>query len=210
MRGLYITNWNLNDSASGVAKKIKNQIKLFETKLGEMQIYDGNSFKMTSSQKKLNKFLDFIRLSGVHEVNLMYRNLLKNPKLFESIDYIYIRKTLITPTIVSVLRDIKQNYTNIKILMEIPTYPYDKEIRWFDCISLMLDKKARKSVSGIIDRIVTFSDDKFIFGIPTIQISNGINYDAIKMRTPLAHEGINLIAVALFSPWHGYDRIIEC
>lgn len=209
MRGLYITNWNLDDSASGVAKKIKSQIKLFETKLGEMQVYDGNSFKMTSSQKKLNKFLDFIRLSGVHKVNLMYRNLLKTPKLFESIDYIYIRKALITPTIVSVLRDIKQNHPNIKILMEIPTYPYDKEIRWFDAVSLMLDKKARKSVSEIIDRIVTFSDDKCIFGVPTIQISNGINYDAIKMRTPLTHEGINLIAVALFSPWHGYDRIIE-
>ena len=80
MRGLYITNWNLDDSASGVAKKIKSQIKLFKTKLGEMQVYDGNSFKMTSSQKKLNKFLDFIRLSGVHKVNLMYRNLLKTPK----------------------------------------------------------------------------------------------------------------------------------
>ncbi len=209
MRGLYITNWNLDDSASGVAKKIKNQIKLFETKLGEMQIYDGNSFKMTSSQKKLNKFLDFIRLSGVHKVNLMYRNLLKTPKLFESIDYIYIRKALITPTIVSVLRDIKQNHPNIKILMEIPTYPYDKEIRWFDYVSLMLDKKARKTVSGTIDRIVTFSDDRSIFDIPTIQISNGIDYDAIKMRIPVVHEGINLIAVALFSPWHGYDRIIE-
>ncbi len=59
-------------------------------------------------------------------------------------------------------------------------------------------------------RIVTLSDDKTIFQVPTIQISNGIDAKAISIRQKVAaDENIHLIGVATLSFWHGYDRVIE-
>ena len=71
------------------------------------------------------------------------------------------------------------------------------------------DKRVRCSLQGVVDRFVTYSKDKEIFGIPTIVIPNGINYQNVPIRKPLEHKGINVIAVALFEAWHGYDRFLD-
>jgi glycosyltransferase involved in cell wall biosynthesis len=61
-----------------------------------------------------------------------------------------------------------------------------------------------------IYRIVTFSDDKIIFGTPTINLSNGIDFDHIKMKTKINnHPGsLHLIGVAEIHFWHGFDRVL--
>ena len=64
-----------------------------------------------------------------------------------------------------------------------------------------------------MDVVLTYSDDKEIFGIKTINISNGVDalsiFQAVR-KYPHPEDGkIRFMACAKFSLWHGYDRAIE-
>ncbi len=102
----------------------------------------------------------------------------------------------------------------ISSVMEIPTYPYDQEYTsvasWEEKIKLTLDKWFRKELATQVNAIVTFTNDKEIFGQRTICISNGIDYDHIPMqqKSPHPNNEIHLIGVAEVHYWHGYDRLI--
>lgn len=103
---------------------------------------------------------------------------------------------------------------NIPSVIEIPTYPYDQEytgtISWEEKIKLTLDRWYRKELATQVNAIVTFTNDKEIFGQRTICISNGIDYDHIPMqqKSPHPNNEIHLIGVAEVHYWHGYDRLI--
>ena len=98
-----------------------------------------------------------------------------------------------------------------KILWEIPTYPYDDETTSFSRkIKKMIDKVFRGNLKKYVSRIVTFSNEKNIFGIETINTGNGIDIDEIRKRKVSDHgDEINLVAAAVVRDWHGYDRLIE-
>ena len=102
----------------------------------------------------------------------------------------------------------------ISSVLEIPTYPYDQEYTsvasWEEKIKLTLDKWFRKKLAAQVNAIVTFTNDKEIFGQRTICISNGIDYDHIPVQKRLPHPDneIHLIGVAEVHYWHGYDRLI--
>lgn len=102
----------------------------------------------------------------------------------------------------------------IPSVMEIPTYPYDQEYTsvasWEEKIKLTLDRWFRKELATQVNAIVTFTNDKEIFGQRTICISNGIDYDHIPVQKRLPHPDneIHLIGVAEVHYWHGYDRLI--
>jgi hypothetical protein len=96
---------------------------------------------------------------------------------------------------------------------EIPTYPYDNEFKCFDWksrINLSVDKLFRRRLYKQMDALVTFSDAEEIFGQRTIRISNGVDFDAIPLHSPLTSQlsPLHLIGVAEVHLWHGYDRLI--
>lgn len=100
----------------------------------------------------------------------------------------------------------------IKVVMEIPTYPYDQEYsRTSTKIRMLGDKLWRKPLAGQLFRIITFSDYDKIFGIPTIQISNGIDFRQIPLKTSIndTADEIHLIGVAEIHYWHGFDRLVR-
>jgi glycosyltransferase involved in cell wall biosynthesis len=109
---------------------------------------------------------------------------------------------------------------NVKVVVEIPTYPYQGQFKGasFEAkLSLFLDIIFRKSFSKLIDSYVTFTDDNTIFGAPNISISNGIDFDSIKLREK-SHRVLDksnpsnsfyLISVSEVHYWHGIDRVIE-
>ena len=83
--------------------------------------------------------------------------------------------------------------------MEIPTYPYDQEyVLSKRKIQLLIDKCFRKQLAKYLDRIITFSNYKTIFGIPTLQISNGIDFKDIPVKQEAndTSQEIHLIGVA--------------
>ena len=208
MKGLYITNYDARNTYSGVCKKITSQVSVFEYYGVSMSLVDANSIKIMSRSIVLDQ-LSSLFGSNNRSVWEQLFDVSNNLLLKDDYEFIYIRKTLLDSFQVRCLRDIKNNHPNIKIIVEIPTYPYDHEIRLSQRFALRNDKRVRYSLNGVVDRFVTYSKDKEIFGIPTIAISNGINFQNVPIRKPKEHKGINVIAVALFEFWHGYDRFLD-
>lgn len=132
--------------------------------------------------------------------------------LNERYDLIYIRSFYNTnPPLLKMLKRLKN--AGISIVMEYPTYPYDKETEGANlnyALIFRLNRIFRKRLPGHISRIVTFTDLKKIEGIPTINISNGIDFNNIRLRIPRKdNKSFNMIAVAEIHYWHGFDRIIK-
>ena len=102
----------------------------------------------------------------------------------------------------------------IKSVIEIPTYPYDQEYKDSgkkELLELAIDKMFRKKLARQTDAIVTFTQEKEIFGQRTIRISNGIELGAIPLKSSWQtanKEGLNFIGVAEVHYWHGFDRFI--
>jgi glycosyltransferase involved in cell wall biosynthesis len=132
--------------------------------------------------------------------------------LKERYDLIYIRSFYNTnPPILRMLKRLKN--AGIHVVMEYPTYPYDKETEGASlnyALIFGLNRLFRKRLPGHISRIVTFTDLKKIEGIPTINISNGIDFNSIRLKIPRKDfKSFNMIAVAEIHYWHGFDRIIK-
>jgi hypothetical protein len=206
-KGLYIV-FGSNDfdeqlrPTTGVGKKIVNQVS-------SLNIENVMSCKLTifpslGGKNYLYKLISYLFLDPFDDINIDYKQY----------DFIYIRRFIPTSnSLIKTLKRIKENNPNCKIIYEIPTYPYDMEhynnIKQY--VLLLIDKIFRKKLPKYVDRIVTLSNDDNIFNIPTIKIINGINCKDISIAsTETKKEGniINLIAVAYFSFWHGYERLL--
>lgn len=99
-----------------------------------------------------------------------------------------------------------------KVVMEIPTYPYDSEYEAQGMSKqIFQDRLFRNHLAKQLEAIVTFSDYIHIFGQRTIRISNGIDFDSVKMKTTIndTSKELNLIGVAEIHEWHGFDRLVK-
>ncbi len=127
--------------------------------------------------------------------------------------FIYIRKPGLDKGIVFFLKAIKRRYPGTAVILEIPTYPYAKELYSHNIKNYPLyirDILTHKQLKNYVDRIVTFSEDKEIFGIRTIPIMNGIIVDDIRPKQPKGESSeIHLLAVATFQKYNGYERVIQ-
>ena len=186
---------------SGIGHKIKTQIKAF-------------------NQEELNCSELVLSISKSKLLSVLYRlpfcNVLPVWKYlpeFETADYLYMRRPFVMTFFMrKVLKEIKQRNPNIKIIVEIPTYPYDQEynsykLRW---PIIWNDRYNRKRMGRLIDYYATLTDDKKIFGIPAIKIKNGIDVESIKPKKFIKppHNSIHICAVAMFKEWHGYERFL--
>ncbi|MCH5306820.1 MAG: glycosyltransferase family 1 protein [Prevotella sp.] len=129
------------------------------------------------------------------------------------IDFVYARSFHnANPFTIRMFKEFKR--AGIKSVIEIPTYPYDQEYRGYgkkDQLELAIDKIFRKRLAKQTDAIVTFTQEKEIFGQRTIRISNGIELEAIplkKAERQVRKESLNFIGVAEVHYWHGFDRLI--
>lgn len=100
----------------------------------------------------------------------------------------------------------------MRVVMEIPTYPYDSEYEAQGMSKqIFQDKLFRHRFAQQLDAIVTFSDYTQIFGQRTIRISNGIDFDHVNIKTTQndTTKSLNLIGVAEIHKWHGFDRLVK-
>lgn len=161
-------------------------------------------------EEKLNLYFDDKR--AYRNVNLIstYSKVKKYIER-ENINILYIRYTAYADIRFEFfLRSVCR--LGVKIYMEIPTYPYDGEMKLSSLritYQILMERFFRNRLSRYIYRIVTFSLNDRIFGIPTIKISNAPARDLpIKKETRIGTT-INMIAVANISFWHGYDRLLK-
>lgn len=134
-------------------------------------------------------------------------------RLGYSYDMCYIRKTLCSSFHLSALKEIKKN--GVKIVEEIPTYPYDAELLnekgIVSKIYFLIDCLGRNRFKKYVDYFVTYSKDEEIFGVKTICIDNGIDVESIpiKEKKNVNDKEVRLITVSTMQFWHGYDRLIK-
>lgn len=195
-----------NPKADGICKKILSEISAFEKQGFEVDytyIRNGDFYlKKDGEERKVASYNPvWNKLFANRELNRILR--------INKYKAVYYRYACTDFYFIKCLKSVKKN--NGKNIIEIPTYPYDQEIsvdikgKTF----LLIDKIHRKNLKKYVDRIVTYSNDKKIFGINTIHIVNGIDFANVKLRKTKAESNtINIIAVASMVKWQGYDRFL--
>ena len=202
-RGYFITyGLSSTQANSGVALKIRNQIESFNN--SGLHCEEITFPYRTGKLAQVMQRLPFTNVDAVWE----FRN------EFNLADFLYMRHPfMVTGAVRKVLKEIRDRNPQIKIVMELPTYPYDDEYRErkLSSILIMRDRYNRERLQGLVNYIANLEEADSIFGLPVLKISNGINVDAVPKRVPAARDlsTIHLCAVAVFSSWHGYERIID-
>lgn len=180
----------------GVCKKIADQLKGFE------------AYGIKTKLVRITQAVSRISVLG-NEYLVISHNWM-DVTIHNDVDVLYIRYPKSTPGFLEFIRKFKSGRPDRKVIIEIPTYPYDGELQREDFLINTVDKICRNLLRHYADRIVTYSNDKYIWGIRTIRSVNGICVKDIEPREIMgpANE-INMIAVASMKPWHGYERIIK-
>ncbi len=127
-------------------------------------------------------------------------------------DFLYVRRSVADRAYVNFWKKIKEKYPDCKIIIEVYTYPYDKDdfARWNAWPFYIKELLYRGKLKKYIDAFVTYSEDTEIFGIPTIRTINGIQLENISpAKGSYQKNKITMMAVAYMQSHHGYERIIE-
>lgn len=217
MKALFLTPTSLNEY-SGIDKKVLAQYKALKNNGLNIElcyvdrkegIIERKIFQKNISLKKI-KFKNRI-LKKVESVLLRWNFKDVENYVFQNrIELIYIRYEMASNYgFIKFLKNLKEK--NIKILLEIPTFPYDMELLNGSIrlkLRYYIDKYYRKKLKEVVDKIATFSEDKEIYGILTINISNGIDLDKISLIKKRENEKMRFTGVAGLAFWHGFDRFI--
>ena len=198
------------DPNNGISKKISYQIDAFkalghETHICYMDEHGAkrrivdNTVVADYGNGILSKIKKRIEFSSISQYAINYQ-----------IDFVYIRSNHnANPFTIKMVKKMKDK--GIKVVMEIPTFPYDSEYK-VQGISRQIfqDKLFRRRLASNLDAIVTFSDYQEIFGQRTIRISNGIDFGSVEIKKTINNstKELNLIGVAEIHEWHGFDRVV--
>ena len=185
----------------GVSKKIDMQMEEFE------KYYEMKEIEVETPQRTLVE-----RIVGLIPICSIKRNYGQALGMMDNPDFLYIRRTVADRAYVDFLRRVKEKYPNCRIIIEIFTYPYDKDDfgKWNAWPFYLKELIYRRKLKKYVDRFVTYTEDKEIFGVPTICTINGINVDSIPIvKGKYKKNKITLIGVAYMQRHHGYERILE-
>lgn len=202
IKGIYISNHNLNDKSSGVTKKIQMQLEAF--KKNDILIESPNLFSDTIFDKIIRR-IPFLKCSFDKAANKYISQSIQN-----GISFVYVRHSVCSIHLISLLKLLKKN--GITIIYEFPTYPYDRNgsgVSWN--LFMLKDKFSRKKLYKYVDMGVNFSGYSEIYGVKCIAINNGINSEKIEVRkvSKRKNNSIKFLGVALLAYWNGYDRLIN-
>lgn len=211
MKVLFLIFHGLSAS-NGISKKIQYQIRALQDNNIETHL----CYLSEDTGSKCRIIDDSVLVNYGHGIKskifkrIEYRSINHYAKL-NKINLVYIRSNHnANPFTICFVRKLKK--AGIHTVMEIPTYPYDQEYTSsFMKLELFIDKCFRKQFAKNLDKIITFSKYDTIFGMPTLQISNGIDFNEIpiKQRINDTSNQLHLIGVAEIHYWHGYDRLLE-
>lgn len=206
MQLLYITIVPIDiENLDGVQRKILSQsraLALYGNQVDVLFHHGGNTHLYKIGDDKILT----IKTGGSRSLILSTA-----AEMMSSYDCFYIRYPLSDWKFLSLLKRIKSQ--NKRVVVEIPTYPYDKQgIESFrGKLVHLVDKSFRTQLHKYVDRICTYSLDKEIFNIKTISTVNGYDFSTVQPTylDPKVSETISLIAVSGMWPLHGYDRFIK-
>lgn len=192
-----------NYGSIGVKKKIEMQVDALSKSL-DISLYQIKNIK-TSILERIVNLLPWRSFPREYDIAIEKMN---NP------DFVYIRRMFVDMAFLCFLRNIKGRWHDCKIIIEIPVYPYKKDMlsNPYTVFQYIKELLFRKQYKKYVDRFVTYSDDEEIYGVKTICTMNGVNVESIRVNSAdgvYDPYSVNLIAVATFIVHHGYERIIN-
>jgi len=205
---LYFTARDMTNTTEGITKKIWNQIHAMEGYgLSVDVVYRKNDEDLYIWKKGKEKLIKHgMKRPYKVEASRFLRIYLKRHRY----EGIYIRYVFDDFEFQRLLKHLKRAGTRIQI--EIPTYPYDEELKdnLENRIVLFLDRIYRNRMKKYVDQIAVLSQDKKVYGIPAIELKNGVDFHEIGLavRNDKLQDYVNIIAVAGFAKWHAFDRMI--
>lgn len=211
MKALFLIFHGFNP-ANGISKKIHYQVNGLkacgvDTRLCYMDETTGRKLRMVDNHV-LRDYGSGLKSKLLKRTE--YSSIIEYARK-ERIDFVYMRSDHnANPFTIHMVRKLKE--TGIKVVMEIPTYPYDQE---YESLSrrkfLFIDQCFRKILARQFSGIVTFSDYPIIFGKPALQISNGVDFSQIPLKRKIndTNHELHLIGVAEIHYWHGFDRLVR-
>jgi glycosyltransferase involved in cell wall biosynthesis len=196
MKGIYLSQ-DLSH-AKGIEAKIYKQIEEFELHDIEMVRHINPKRTMWHLFRNIVPFFS-VQYFHTKEIN------------WSSFSFAYIRKgAIFDKSFIQLIKKAKTENPQIRIIVEIPTYPYINEFKGLLKWDIELkEKRWTKYLKKYVDRIVTYSDDATIFDVPCINISNAYDFHENESFKSESREGIHFLAVAALAFYHGYDRVIE-
>lgn len=209
---LYYTKINFaNQGNSGIIKKVFSQVKAFN-QLGlecDLFYFQNNEcvLQYANGERKVWHFD-----TTWQRIRFQYFGYL-NQIDFGQYKATYIRHFFLHPLALMMLKRWKKQSPNLKVMMEIASYPYHKQARkdsFKEQLTYKLDAMLTPQLKKNVDKILTFSPFEQIFGIPTLRTSNGIDTDDTKIvaRPQYDHKQLNILGLANVQHWHGFDRVI--
>lgn len=204
---IYITYVDYGkDTFSGVKRKISDQIRLLKDDGNSVDliVQYGKKAKLTRNNGSVDYFSSIIKRFSITKA---VTKVLQNKK----IDYAYIRFQFFSEDVRQMLKFLRKN--SCRVLMEIPTYPYEKELHNQGLkgeIKLLIDRFYRQFCIKNIDIFVSPSIGELIFNREYIHIKNGYDFSSLNhhLYRKINKNEVNILAVASMMPSHGYDRII--
>lgn len=196
-----------NDGHIGVRKKIFGQVEAMKNNGMDVEyiLHDNKNLMYYSDDERfiLSSYKNSIQrrhnMLSMKVINLINQR---------DIDVVYIRYPISDILFIRFLKKLKK--LNKKVYLEIPTYPYDRELK---ATTLIIDRVFRRNIKKYVDYIITSSGRyENIFGSKCKFIDNCVSTKDITFKThyyDINKKQINLIAVAFLNNWHGYDRVIE-
>ena len=130
---------------------------------------------------------------------------------FNDADFLYIRQVYHDASFVRYLRAIRRQNPKVKIIYEVPTYPYDQQTSWTVSSAPFRIKERvnRRLVAKVVDRIITFYGQKEIWGVPCFPLMNGFDFSSVSLSPRTLTKQIHIVSVAQTAFWHGYQYMIE-
>ncbi|HHC3073150.1 glycosyltransferase [Klebsiella quasipneumoniae] len=202
---------NSEDDTDGVWKKIKSQVSAFRELGASVDFFYTKDKKIILDDGLTKKIIPCnIKYKYLYYIFLM-KYIEKENKHY---DLAYIRKphggifVIFLPFLLK-----KLQYKNTYIVIEIPTYPYEKEtasirIKILNVIFDMTLPFFRNKINEI-----SYMGDEVerIWNVKATRISNGVDIQSLSLideKKNVSSDFI-IVGVANLEFWHGYDRVIE-
>lgn len=199
-KGYFVADYSrFKISSMGVYRKITDQMEAFRQEGFLVEMIDTFPKPRSELKKKLAN-LPFTPIGSDWKIEVP-----------NDADFLFIRYFFSDRFFIRFLRRYRKNNPRCKIIVEFHDYPYDRALaNPKQIMFLVKDRIHRRKLKKYVSRIACLTDDKEIFGVPTVHFLNGLNVAEIRPRVPSNQQddAVHMIAVASFGSWHGYDRML--
>ena len=191
----------------GIYKKVRCQKESFD-RLGidsQLIFHENGDFYANDLYIGFESQTALMRLKNRFFIPNVVMNYLKA----QSFDYLYIRKFFINWDLIQLSSYF--NKINVKVIIDIPTYPYKSELSGFlNNLIYYHENYYSKFLKKFIPYISYIGKDySKIWGIDTIPMSNGVDLNKVKISDrKIDDKIIRFLGVANLASWHGYERFI--